>query len=242
MQRIKRTETLWVYGLRTFRKQKRLARFAFTGQFYIILHAANINQTDCTQIPFRMPYPKTSEVSRLRHFQSGSCPRNTETGAFFRKPFEKETNLKHDNSHKKRAKNRGVIKQCVSTELTHRNQCCTSHLQGKWDWQSTTPLSRPEKPKRQHKKLFCSSFSHGLKEEVNPTWNGQVKHKDYQDPCTWIVWASKRFQISPTYHGKSSISFTAQKRGIVEIFCSRHDSYCVASQTQNELKRITLAT
>ena len=131
MQRIKRTETLWVYGLRTFRKQKRLARFAFTGQFYIILHAANINQTDCTQIPFRMPYPKTSEVSRLRHFQSGSCPRNTETGAVFRKPFEKETNLKHDNSHKKRAKNRGVIKQCVSTELTHRNQCCTSHLQGK---------------------------------------------------------------------------------------------------------------
>ena len=64
-------------------KQKRLARFAFTGQFYIILHIANINHTGCTQTPFRMLYPKMSEVSRLRHSRSGSCPRNTETGAFF---------------------------------------------------------------------------------------------------------------------------------------------------------------
>lgn len=127
---------------------------------------------------------------------------------------------------KKKKKNRGTMKQWVSAELTHRSQCCTYHLQGKRDWQPTPPLPHPEK-------------GNTLAQQAG---NGQAKHKDYEVPCTWIVWASKRFQISPKYHGKSSISFNEQKREIVEIFCSRHDSNCGASQTQNELKRNPLAT
>lgn len=56
------------------------------------------------------------EVSRLRHFRSGSCPRITETGAFVlgNHAEKKQTKLKHDNSHKKKKK---------KTEARWNNEC-----------------------------------------------------------------------------------------------------------------------